>query len=90
MLEADTTTVPEHGWSGVKNGELLRVAASEFDVRLTMDRGMEHQQNLGDLGLCLILISAVSNDIDDLRPLVPAINEALATAIPGSRIRVAA
>ena len=88
-LHADTVTVPERGWNGVKNGPLLRLAASEFDVLLTMDRGVEYQQNLKGLDLCLILLSAVSNDIDDLLPLVPSINAAFAGATPGRLIRVA-
>lgn len=87
-LKSEATTVPECGWSGVENGELLQLAASEFDVLLTMDRGMEHQQNVNDLDLCLVLISAVSNDIDDILPLVPAINEALDNAVPGQVLSV--
>lgn len=42
----DVVTVPERGWSGVKNGELLDRAEEEFDVLLTMDQGIEYQQNL--------------------------------------------
>jgi hypothetical protein len=87
-LEAEARTVPEQGWGGVKNGPLLRLAASEFDVLLTMDRGIEHQQNLSGLDLCLIVLSAVSNDIDDLLPLAPSINAALREAAPGRFIRV--
>ena len=89
-LQAQTETVPEQGWSGIKNGELLRRAALEFDALLTMDRGMEHQQNLSGLDLCLIVLSAVSNDIDDLLPLVPEIDEAVEAASPGVVIRVGA
>lgn len=88
-LQADVSTVPECGWSGVTNGELLQLAALEFDVLLTMDRGMEYQQNLSRLDLCLILISAASNDIDDLLPLVPEINASLSLVKPGGLIRVA-
>lgn|SRR5690606_13544421 len=88
LLNADTLTVPERGWGGVKNGRLLQLAASEFDVLLTMDRGIEHQQNLSGLNLCLIVLSAVSNDIDDLLPLVPSINTAFDQATPGRLIRV--
>lgn len=88
-IEADVSTVPERGWSGVKNGELLRLAAAEFDVLLTMDRGIEYQQNLSDFGICLIVISAVSNDIDDLLPLIPEIHDAIRTAVPGALVRVA-
>lgn len=88
-IEADVSTVPERGWSGVKNGELLRLAAAEFDVLLTMDRGMEHQQNLSAFDISLIVISAVSNDIDDLMPLLPAIHDAIEGAAPGVLVRVA-
>lgn len=88
-LEAETLTVPERGWGGIKNGRLLQLAATEFDVLLTMDRGIEYQQNLSGIDLCLIVLSAVSNDIDDLLPLVPGINKALREAAPGLILRVA-
>jgi hypothetical protein len=88
VLQAEAVTVSERGWSGIKNGQLLRLAALEFDVLLTMDRGMSFQQNLSGLDLCLIVLSAVSNDLDDLLPLVPAINAALAQAQPGRVLRV--
>ena len=38
------------GLTGLENGELLRAAeAANFDVLLTVDRGFEYQQNLGNL-----------------------------------------
>ena len=88
-LDAEALTVPERGWGGVKNGRLLRLAAAEFDVLLTMDRGMTHQQNLSGIDLCLVVLAAVSNDIDDLLPLAPGINAALREAAPGRVLRVA-
>ncbi|MBD2152362.1 DUF5615 family PIN-like protein [Pseudanabaena sp. FACHB-1277] len=39
-------TVPEQGWASKKNGELLRLAASEFDVFITIDNNLSAQQNL--------------------------------------------
>ncbi len=57
-LDAEVVTVPERGWGGIKNGRLLRLAASEFDVLLTMDRGIEYQQNLREIDLCLMVLSA--------------------------------
>ncbi|MEM1054519.1 MAG: DUF5615 family PIN-like protein [Bacteroidota bacterium] len=87
-LAADALTVPERGWGGIKNGRLLRLAEAEFDVLLTMDRGMEYQQNLSGVDLCLVVLSAVSNDIDDLLPLVPSINAAFQDAAPGLILRV--
>jgi hypothetical protein len=38
-------TVQERGWSSVKNGELLRTASMEFDVLVTADKNLQHQQN---------------------------------------------
>jgi predicted nuclease of predicted toxin-antitoxin system len=31
------STVPHEGWSGVKNGKLLALAATKFDVFITVD-----------------------------------------------------
>ena len=39
-------TVAEAGWAGVKNGELLRLAAVAFDLMITVDRNLEYQQTL--------------------------------------------
>lgn len=39
-------TVPEVGWASIQNGALLRLAEQEFDVFLTNDQNLEHQQNL--------------------------------------------
>ena len=87
-IDAEVITVPERGWSGVKNGKLLRMAAEEFDVFITMDQGIEHQQNLKALDLCVFLLSAVSNDIDDLLPLAPQINQCFSEAAPRIVIRI--
>jgi len=55
-LEADfVQTVPEAGWAGTKNGELLRLAEQNFDVLLTNDQNIEHQQMIGALDLAFIV-----------------------------------
>ncbi len=89
-ITAETVTVPERGWGGIKNGRLLKLAASEFDLLLTMDRGMQFQQNLKEMDLCIIVLAAKSNDIDDLLPLAPLINTTLKSISPGQLIRLAA
>ncbi|HYR09668.1 MAG TPA: hypothetical protein VEQ60_17975 [Longimicrobium sp.] len=40
LTEHEVRTVPEMGWSGTKNGALLRRAGAEFDVLLTVDSNM--------------------------------------------------
>ena len=81
-------TVGGRGWAGVKNGDLLRRMQGEFDVLVTMDRGIEHQQNLTALSLGVLLIRAASNRMEHLEPLVPAILEALAVLQPGQVLQV--
>ena len=51
MPEHEVKTVPECGWKGAKNGELLALAAGRYDAFLTVDAGIEYQQNLGSLGV---------------------------------------
>ena len=89
LKKGEAMTVPERGWSGISNGELLRQAEMEFDVLLTMDRGLEYQQNLAEIEVGIVLLSAPSNDYDDLLPLVPEINRALSQIQAGEVIKVA-
>ncbi len=81
--EFEVLTVTERGWSGKKNGDLLRVAEQEFDALLTMDRNMEHQQNLSALDLGVVLIMARSNRRQDVEPAMPEVNRVLKRIRPG-------
>ncbi|MEM0963691.1 MAG: DUF5615 family PIN-like protein [Bacteroidota bacterium] len=85
----DVTTVQEQGWSGVLNGELLRRADGEFDAFVTLDRGIEYQQDLTDLSIRIVIVRAFSNTLDDLTPLVPSIQAALERLAPGALTHVA-
>ena len=38
LTEHAVLTVTERGWSGIKNGELLALAETEFEVFLTVDQ----------------------------------------------------
>jgi hypothetical protein len=50
------TTVPEVGWASIQNGTLLRLGEQEFDVFLTNDQNLEHQQNLKRLDLAIVVL----------------------------------
>ena len=77
-IQADVVkTVPEMGWAGTKNGALLRLAEQEFDVFLTNDQNLEYQQNLSRFDLAVVVLIAPTNDVDDLKPLMPAASEAI-------------
>jgi hypothetical protein len=73
----EVVTVPDRGWAGVTNGELLNRADGEFDALLTMDQGIEYQQNIQDRSLGIVTIVAPDNEYDTLLPLVPDIESAL-------------
>ena len=79
----EVKTVAEAGWAGAKNGGLVQLAAKDFDVLLTVDRNLEYQQNFSGLALAVIVMDAPSNDIVVLRPLMPAVLEAIPKAQPG-------
>jgi len=81
-------TVPEAGWAGKQNGDLLRLAEKSFDVLLTNDQNMEHQQHLKQFDLAYIVLVASTNDIDDLRPLMPVARAALASVSTGDIIYI--
>ena len=79
-------TVSGRGWTGIKNGELLRRITGQYDVLVTMDRSIEFQQRLSTLPFGIVLVRARSNRIQDLRPLVASILSDLDAVDPG-RIR---
>lgn len=83
-------TVTEAGWAGTKNGALLRLAESEFDVFVTADRRLPHQQTLSGLQLGVIVLAAGSTKVEDLRPLATELAEALAAVQRGQVVHVPA
>jgi hypothetical protein len=86
----DVRTVVGQGWAGLKNGEVLRRAASDFDVFVTMDGNIEFQQHIDALSFGVVLVRAQSNRMLHLRPLVAALLEAITVAKPGRLQRVGA
>jgi len=67
----------------VQNGELLQLAAKQFDLLLTVDRNLEYQQNFAGLALAVIVVHAPSNDVAVLRPLMRAVLAAISETKPG-------
>jgi hypothetical protein len=71
----------ELGWEGVSNGELLRRAEGEFDLLITADRKLRHQQNLKRRTLALLVLP--SNRLKVLRGMLADIEGAVAKVEPG-------
>lgn len=77
----EVKTARQMGWSTIKNGELLALAAKEFDVFVTVDRNLSFQQNIPAFSIAVIVLRAPSNRLADLKPLIPQ----LLTRIPGAK-----
>ena len=88
LLGHEVQTVQDMGWAGIKNGVLLKLADGQFDALLTVDQGIEYQQNLSGLKISVVVMLAASNDVDDLRPLLPSVEQALASLPTGETMRV--
>lgn len=84
------STVPQAGWAGVSNGKLLALIAGHYDAFLTIDQNLPSQQKTAALSFGVIVLQAPSNQLADLRPLVPQILAALAALQPGTVVIVPA
>lgn len=84
----EVSTVAEAGWAGKSNGELLRLAEERFDVFLSTDKGIPHQQNLSRLDLAVVLLRARSNAHEDLAPLMDEVDAKLESIRPGTLVRI--
>ena len=78
------TTVQRRGWAGIKNGDLLSLAQNEFDVLITVDRKISEEQNLTKFSIAVVLLRAVTNRLEHLRPLAGRVLEKLANAPAGA------
>ena len=84
----EVSTVPEMGWAGKKNGELLRLAETSFDVFITADLNLSYQQNLSQRQLTILALAASTNRLDDLLPLIPQVLALLDRIVPGEFRRI--
>lgn len=86
LPERDISTVQEMGWAGLKNGELLAASEGNFDVFITTDKNLRHQQNLKGRGFAVLLLP--SNQVPIIEALIPDIEAALETAQAGDFIEI--
>ena len=76
----EVRSVRDMQWLGKKNGELLGLAAfNGFDILITLDRNLRHQQNLDKVGLKFIIILAKNNKPETIQPFVEKIKTLLDT-----------
>lgn len=88
ISEHECATVQQMNWAGKKNGELLAAADSQFDVLLTIDGGMQYQQNLTGRHIAIVVISARSNQLEDLLPMMAEVASAIKDVRSGQVLRI--
>ena len=86
----EVITVPDAGWAGIKNGELLEKAAALFDLFLTVDRNLAFQQDSSSLPIPVVVLKSTSTKFRDLAPLVPRLLQLLKTDLAKTVYRIEA
>jgi predicted nuclease of predicted toxin-antitoxin system len=81
-------TVRDAGFSGKENGELIGLAEKKFEVLITIDKNIRHQQNITGRNIAILIIRAASNDLDDIRPHIPQALAALKSIKYGQIVEV--
>ena len=68
----EVSTVQREGWAGLKNGRLLaQISASgRFDVFVTVDKNIPHQQNLRGIPFAIVVLRARSNRYEHIASLM--------------------
>jgi len=87
LTQHEISTAYERGWSKLRNGDLLDAAEREgFELLLTTDSNLRHQQNLGARRIAIVVL--LSTSWPRIREAIPAVTRAIDEASPASCIEV--
>lgn len=76
-------TANEQGWSTLENGDLLQAAEQNgFDVLLTADQNIAHQQNMDGRKIALVVLA--NGQWPSIQPFISQIVVAVESAKPGT------
>ena len=88
LIGYECKTAPQMSWAGLKNGALLAKAVGHFDVFLTVDKKLPDEQKLATFAIAVVVMRCATNDINDLKKLLPNLLTALPTARKGAAMFV--
>ena len=86
MPQLEIKTVQEMGWVGLKNGDLLKRAESQFNVFITADKKLRYQQNLANTRLAIIVLP--TNQVTVVAMLLATIGQTIGTIKAGSVLEI--
>lgn len=76
----EVLTVTEMQWNGLRNGQLMaKAAADHFDLFLTIDKNLLHQQNIGKYDLIVVVLDSPSSALDSIKQFIPSFQTMLPT-----------
>jgi predicted nuclease of predicted toxin-antitoxin system len=76
----ECSTAQQHGWGGIKNGDLLQLAEKEFNLFITSDQNIRYQQNLAGRQIAILELS--TNDFRRIKAAAEMIQSAVAAIQP--------
>jgi len=88
LSEFEIRTVQEEGWSSVKNGALLRQSSLTFDVFVTADKRLRHQQNVSQHYIGVVVLGTFDVRLPRLQQILPDIRDAIRNVRPGTVVVV--
>lgn len=76
LTDFEVFTVAQMSWSGLKNGNLMKVAIeNQFDVFLTVDKNLEFQQTVSNYDISLVVFDVEKSTLEYLEELIPTFKE---------------
>jgi predicted nuclease of predicted toxin-antitoxin system len=76
------------GWADLQDGPLLDAMVGRFDILITTDQNLQHQQTLRGRPVSVIVLQAQSGHVRYLATLVPEIERAIDHIQPGDLVIV--
>ena len=72
LTNLEVYTVSELGWSGIKNGKLMALCVEhKFDILLTIDKNLMHQQNLPNFSISIVVLNSPSSKVEIIIQYLP-------------------
>ncbi len=85
LPQHEVFTVAEQGWTGFKNGQLMKAAtAAGFEILLTIDKNVPHQQNIGKYALVVAVLDSPSSKLEIIINYLPALEQLLSSFAKGN------
>lgn len=75
LSDHEVFTVREMKWSGIKNGKLMALCVERgFDILLTIDKNLQHQQNLEKYPITIVILNCLTSTVQELVTFLPALS----------------